>query len=170
MIWLAMAAQAAVSAGVPVSSLPARPSIAAPSPVILAAGTAVQMKTKSALDSRSIRQGQRFELIVTNDVLSGGRVVIPAGTSAVGEVLSLSEKGMFGKGAKFALQPLFIEFHGERINLAGRTDELGDKQVTAAAITTVLTPFGLFITGKSASLPAGSPLNATVRTDTPIRP
>lgn len=156
------------------ATVPAAPSAApvmAPTTVslVLPAGTPIRFVTNAAIDSRSVRQGQRFALTVADDVKIGDFVAIPKGTPAVGEILSLSEKGMFGKNAKFSLQPLFIDWAGKRINLTGRFDQAGQKQVTAAAITTFgITGFGIFITGKSATLPAGSELTGAVRTDTTL--
>jgi hypothetical protein len=92
-------------------------------------------------------------------------VVVPRGTAAVGEVEAVSGTGMFGKAARLVLQPLFIDVGGERINLIGSTSEKGKDGTTAAAITTVITPFGLFITGKKATVPSGSVLLGRVRTD-----
>ena len=103
--------------------------------VTLPAGTPVQLATVGEINSRSIRQGQRFALTVTEDVRVGDRLVILRGTPAVGEVESLREKGMFGKAAKFSLMPLFVDLPGVRVNLAGERSQRGKKAVTEAAVT-----------------------------------
>lgn len=132
------------------------------------AQTVVRLITMVEVSSRGLVQGQRVPLQVAEDVVVGGRVVIAAGTAAVGEIEALSEKGMFGKAAKFTLQPLFIDLEGRRINLAGRHQESGQEATAAAAVTTVLTAgIGLIITGKSARLPAGSEVVGELRDDVP---
>jgi hypothetical protein len=157
------------------ASPPAPPVADAPSGAPLAirlpAGTPIRFVTEAELHSKSLIQGQRFGLKVADDVKVGSALVIPRGTPAVGEVEYLSEKGMFGKSAKFTLRPLFIDLGGRRVNLDGITSQRGNRAVTEAAITTVLTGgLGVFITGKSASLPAGSSLDGTVRDDALVAP
>ena len=127
--------------------------------------------TEAAIDSRSARQGQRFTIIVAEDLNDGARIIIRKGTRAVGEVEAVSGKGMFGKSGSLRLRPLFIEIGGQRINLEGESEEAGKEQVHGAAVATALTGgLGLFITGKSAQLPAGSPLDGRVRNDAAIPP
>lgn len=151
-------------------SLQAAP-VSAPVPVpsgsvVLPAGTSVRFTTNGPIDSRSIRQGQRFGLTVADDVIIGTSTLIPRGTPAVGEVEAVSDRTQFGKGAKFTLRPLFIEFGGQRINLVGTATTKGRNQVGAAAVTTVLIGgIGLLITGRSATLSAGSELRGEIRSD-----
>ena len=135
-------------------------------PTLLKAGTPVRFVTEAAIDSRSVRQGQRFTIIVADDVLDGSQILIPKGTRAVGEVEAVSGKGMFGKAGSLRLRPLFIEWSGQRVNLDGLAEESGKKQVGGAAVATILTGgLGLIITGKSAEVPPGSELHGRVRTD-----
>jgi hypothetical protein len=112
-----------------------------------------------------VKQGQRFALRVAEDVAVGTRVAIPRGTAAVGEVDAVSGKGMFGKAAQLVLRPLFIDIGGARVNLVGSTSQKGKNGTAAAAIATAITPFGLAITGKSATVPPGAPIDGHVRTD-----
>jgi hypothetical protein len=143
---------------------------AALAPVLLPAGTAVRLVTVGPINSRSVLQGQRFALQVADDVTVGSRVVIPRGTPAVGEVEQVSGTGMFGKAARLSLTALFIEVDGERVNLAGGTEANGHDATAGAAVAVALAgTFGLIITGKSASVPAGSLLFSRVRNDVALR-
>lgn len=136
---------------------------------VLPAGTSIRLATLGPIDSRSVKQGQRFALRVTEDVTVGSRIVIPRGTDAVGEVEALSGKGMFGKAAKLTLAPLFVDVAGQRVNLVGTSVEKGSDATAGAAVGTVLVGvFGLIITGKSATVPTGSILFGRVRTDVAI--
>ena len=158
-LWAALLLQAAAP--------PAQPA----APTVLRAGTPIRFVTEAAIDSRSVRQGQRFAIVVAEDLVDGSRVLIPKGTKAVGEVEAVSGKGMFGKPGSLSLRPLFIEIGDQRINLEGAAEEVGKEQVGGAAIATVLTGgLGLVITGKSARLDAGSPLTGWVRNDATISP
>lgn len=156
---------------------PEMPALSSPIPVVqpwrpvLAAGTPLRLMTAGPIDSRNLRQGQRFALVVAEDLLVDGKVVIAKGTAATGEVASITEKGMFGKSAAFTIQPTFIDLPGQRVTLTGEHVEQGKKQVVAAAATTLLvTSLGMFITGKSATLPAGSLLTGFVRTEAILSP
>lgn len=138
-------------------------------PTLLKAGTSIRLQTEATINSRSVRQGQRFTLIVTEDVAEGARIMIAKGSRAVGEVEAVSGKGMFGKAGSLLLRPLFIEIDGQRVNLEGAIEESGRKQVGGAAVATVLTGgLGLIITGKSAQVPAGTILHARVRNDVAV--
>ena len=137
-----------------------------PASVMLPAGTPVHLVTVDAVDSRSAKQGQRFALRIDEDVSVGTTVVIQRGTAAVGEVEAVSGKGMVGKPGKLVLRPLFVEIAGQRVNLVGVNEERGKDATTGVAVGSILlSPLGMFITGKSASVPAGSPLPGRVRTD-----
>lgn len=139
---------------------------AASGSVAVPAGTPMSFVTTTQISSRSVRQGERFPLQVSEDVTLGSHVVIPKGTAGVGEVEAVSRKGMFGKAGSLVLRPLFIDIRGERVNLVGATADKGHDGTAAAAVTTALIGgFGLIITGKSAVVPAGSPLYGRVRTD-----
>jgi hypothetical protein len=146
------------------ADLPAAPSPA--SGIVVPARTRVELSTVDPIDSRSVKQGQRFALRVSADITVGSVAVIPRGTPAIGEVEAVSGKGMVGKPGRLVLRPLFIEIAGERINLIGTSDEHGkDATAGVAAGSLLLSGWGMFITGKSASVPAGSPLPARVRSD-----
>ena len=139
--------------------------------VRLAAGTPVRLVTPAAIESRAIRQGQRLALTLADDVTVGARVVIPRGTPAVGEVDSLTEKSTGGVAGRFMVKPLFIEWRGERIHLRGGREAQGDSQVAASALTSVLlSGLGVLISGTSANLPAGSIIEAEIRSHVSVVP
>lgn len=140
-----------------------------PGAVVLPADTLVQLTTVDVLDSRSVKQGQRFALKVSEDVAVGSAVVIPKGTAAVGEVEAVSGTGMVGKAGKLVLRPLFVDVAGERVNLVGVSAKRGADSTTPVAVgSLLLSGWGIFITGKSASVSAGSPLPGRVRTEVTI--
>jgi len=149
------------------ADLPAPPQAPQPAAkIVVPAQTSVQFSTVDPLDSRSVKQGQRFALRVAEDVTVGSTVVIPRGTPAVGEVEAVSGKGMVGKAGRLELRPLFIEIAGQRVNLEGTSKERGADSTTGVAVGSLLiSSLGIFITGKSASVPAGSFLPGRVRSE-----
>ncbi len=138
----------------------------APIRLLLRAGTGISMETREPLSSRTARQGQRVALEVKDSVRVDGHVVIPRGTAAVGEVARVVHRGKFGKSGKLELRAMFIELGGRRIRLEGSTGDRG-KSATAPVVAGVLLigATASLITGKSAILPAGSPLSASVWQD-----
>ena len=134
--------------------------------IVLPALTPVRLTTVDPLNSRTAKQGQRFALRVSEDVVVGSAVAIPWGTAAVGEVETVSGKGMVGKAGRLVLRPLFIEIGGKRINLVGTSDQRGKDSTAGVAVGSLLiSGWGIFITGKSATVPAGSSLPGRVRSD-----
>jgi hypothetical protein len=134
--------------------------------IVVPAQTSVQFSTVDPLDSRSVKQGQRFALRVAEDVTVGSTLVIPRGTPAVGEVEAVSGKGMVGKAGRLVLRPLFVDVAGQRVNLVGVRVERGSDATTGVAVGSLLiSGLGIFITGKSASVPAGSFLPGRVRSE-----
>lgn len=155
---LLAAADAQVAAPAPV------PSISPTRSFLLPAFTPVRLVTQAAIDSRSVRQGQRFALTVTEDVSVGDRIVIPRGTPAVGEIEAVAKKSTGGNAGRLVLVPLFIEWNGDRIYLRGRSEADGQGAVGASVATQILlSPLGVLISGRSASVPAGSSLDGEVR-------
>jgi hypothetical protein len=162
MIVLALALAAADVASPPPAGI-------APARLTNSAGTPVHLTTVVPLDSRSVKQGQRFELRVADDVRAGGIIVIQRGTAAVGDIEAVSGKGMVGKPGRLVLRPLFVIVSGERVYLAGSADERGADATTGVAVgSLLLSPLGMFITGKSASLPAGTKIYARIRSDATV--
>ena len=68
-------------------------------PLMLRTGTQVAMKTREAFttNGKKLKAGTRVQLEVAEPVMVNGAVVIPAGSPAVGEVIDVRNKGMWGK-------------------------------------------------------------------------
>ena len=133
--------------------------------VTILPGMPIHLTTVVPLDSRSVKQGQRFELRVSEDVLVESTVVIPRGSPAVGEIEAVSGKGMVGKAGRLVLAPLFIDVGGERVNLTGISVERGKDSTAGVAVGSILlSGWGMFISGKSASVPAGATVDGRTRT------
>jgi hypothetical protein len=136
---------------------------------VLRQGTPVPMKTVAPLSSKRARQGQRFDLEVTDEVRVDGMLVIPKGAHGIGEVSRVVTKGVMGKPGKLEVRVLFVEVAGTRIRLDGKAR---DKGASGAAPVVLAAPLiGLnaaFFTGKNAVLPAGSSIEGVVFQDMPL--
>ena len=133
---------------------------------VLKGGTEVPMKTVSRISSLQARQGERFDLEVTQDVLADGRVAIPRGSRGIGEVRRVVSKGMMGKSGKLEVQVLFVEIGGRRIRVDGLAADRGKAGTVGVVGVAVLAgAFGGFVTGTSAVIPAGTELSGYVFKD-----
>jgi hypothetical protein len=138
-------------------------------PLVLQAGTEVPMKTLAEVSSKLNRQGDRFDLVVSEDVLVQGHVVIPRGSRGVGEITKLVPKGAFGKSGKLEARLLYVAVGNSRIRLDGRTGDRGKSGTGATVATAVLAGvFSAFVTGTSAVIPAQSTMIGFVERDMPL--
>lgn len=137
--------------------------------LVLRHGTRVPMQTLQPLSSKRARQGQRFDLEVSEDVRVDGLVVIPKGARGVGQVSRVVSKGMMGKAGKLELSVLFVEVGGTRIRLDGKATEKGSSGAAPVVLAAPLIgTSAAFFTGKSAVFPAGTAIDGFVYKDMPL--
>jgi hypothetical protein len=145
----------------------AQPIVAAP--LALRAGTPVPLVTATEVNSKSHRQGARFDLTVSDDVRVGDLVAIPKGATAVGEVLRHVASGALAKSGRLEVELLYVTVGDRRIRLDGRRTEKGPGATGSQAMTGVfLVAIGSLLKGKSASIPAGTPITGYVHRDLPL--
>ncbi len=137
--------------------------------VMLQRGTEVKLRLMQALNSKHTKSGERFNLEVAEPVTVGGRTVIPVGTRAVGEVTNVVKKGAFGKSGKIDTQLTYVMIGDRQVRLDGRGHQAGAGG-TAATVGVAIAAgvFSAFVTGKSADLPVGAPMNGFVAEDVPV--
>lgn len=129
---------------------------AAEASLTVARGAKVQLMVINEVSTKVAKPGDRFLLRVSTPVLVGDRVIVPAGSSAYGEVISATESGIAGRSGKLATRLLHLEHAGNQIKLSGEpggAGQGGNLQIVLA--TLALTPWGLFARGNNAKLKAG---------------
>lgn len=143
-----------------------------PDSTVIRAGTRVLLKTVTPLTTKGkhLKEGDKFSLEVAEPVLINGHTVIPVGSSAVGEVTSVRNKGMWGKSGNIETRLLYVMANDRRIRLTG---SVGDKGVKAgggaiAASALVFLPAGFFMTGTSAVIPIGTQVAGIIDEDIPV--
>lgn len=144
---------------------------AAPAAHVLAAGTQIPVKVTQAVTTKgdSWKEGDQFNLAVASNVMLGDYIVIPAGTKAVGRIKWLTSRGAFGKSGKMDVELEYLDMGGRRISLDGTYRQEGNG-ATLATIGGVIAAgvFAGFITGRSAVIPEGRELTATLESDLPV--
>ena len=149
-------------------------SIAAPDTnnAVLRTGTEVALSLAEPLTTKEkqLRVGQRFKLTTSAAVVVQGQNVIPVGTPAIGEVLTVRNKGMWGKSGHFTARVLYLTVNGRQVHMTGTFDEKGSAGGWAAGAVSaiVFLPAGFFMTGKSAELPVGAPVRGFIDEDVPL--
>jgi hypothetical protein len=127
------------------------------------AGTAVEVALAEPLSTRTTRTGDTFALRLAAPLIVQGRVVLPAGTPGMGEVVESSRPGMGGKAAKLVLAARYLTRHGRRIPLDGLQLSAAGKSRTMTARAVGLTGLafaplgfvGLAVEGGQVDFPEG---------------
>jgi hypothetical protein len=116
-----------------------------------------------------LRVGQRINLEVAEAITLNGKVVIPAGSPATGEITDVRNKGMWGKSGKINARVLFVRVDGRQIRLTGAFDDKGVTGTAGVVAAIAFIPIaGFFTTGTSANIPTGSPVKAFLDEDLTI--
>lgn len=142
---------------------------------VITSGTPVLLRLRQRLttEHKALKVGQRFDLETAEPISLNGRVVIPAGSYAAGEITTIRNKGMWGKSGLIEGRFLYVRANGREVRLSGTIDDKGKKSgagATAATIATapILPIAGFFITGTSAKLEMGSTYTAYLDEDMPV--
>ena len=140
----------------------------AASATVVPANTQITLKMNQEVTTKgqSWSEGDTFELSVVHDVLLDAYIVIPRGTRAVGRITWLTSKGAFGKSGKMDVELEYMELGGRRIPINGtyRQEGEGNTVATVGGVIAVGV-FAGFITGKSARIPQGREMTATLEGD-----
>ena len=182
---LVAASSAALAQAAPEAAAPATPPAAEPVPAatpvpalavvlstpasgVVRAGTKIALKTSEPLttEGKKLRVGQRFQLEVAEAIELNGRVIIPVGSPAQGEITDVRNKGMWGKSGRINARVLYVRAYGRQIRLTGQLDDKGVTGTAGVVAAIALIPIAGFITtGTSAKIPLGSPVNAFIDED-----
>ena len=128
----------------------------------LPAGTPVMLELAQTVTTQGGRwkESDAFNLIVSEDVVSGNHVVIPRGTLAFGHVRWATGRGAFGKSGKIEVEIDHLLLGGRKIGLTGVYREEGRGALTSAGTVMAAGPLAGFIMGESGEIPHGSLLKA----------
>lgn len=139
----------------------------ADSAFVLPGGTAVPLALADEVSSRTHGQGDRVALVVTEDLMVGGRVAIPKGAPALAEIARHRATGPFGKSGMIELRLLHVDLNGRPIRLDGVRGHGGKSNVRPAIAAGVVVGavVGAVIKGKHALLPPGTRLTGYVHRD-----
>ena len=138
--------------------------------VVLKAGTPVNLKSVSSLNSKYLTQGSSVDFIVSNDVVAQGVVVVPAGSVVKGYVMEAKKASIFGIAGEFyiSIDGLYAQ-DGTYIPLSGASvSAAGDDNFVLAIACGLFTVIGFLINGDQAVLPNNTPVQGIVMVNTYI--
>jgi hypothetical protein len=139
---------------------------------ILRAGVEVPLTLREELTTRkkALRVGQRFQMEVASNIESGGIVVIPAGTPAVGEITEVRNKGMWGKSGYINARVVSLRLGDRNVRLSGTFDDKGVTGTGGVVAAIAFIPIAGFITtGTSAMIASGSGVKGFLDEDIAFR-
>lgn len=140
---------------------------AACAPVTLAAGTEIPIETSEALSSKTDVKGKIVAMAVASDVRVDGTLALPKGTPVTGQIVDAQATGGFGTSGRLVVRPLYLQIGGRTVRLSGATSE--KRGVSAGGVVGLLTLTGA-ISGRSATIPAGTPILGAVERTAVIDP
>jgi hypothetical protein len=172
----ALAQQAPALAPADASTMPppVPPGTVGPSPAgdRLPAGTIVELELTEAVASSRNQRGDKFGLRVVEAISVNGRLVIPAGSLATGQVVHAAASGGGGRPGELLLAARTIDAQDGPIALRGM--KLGgsgkDNTALALGVSMALGPIGFFVHGREIEIPAGTRVHAKLAQDVPFEP
>lgn len=132
--------------------------------VALPAGTVVHLRSEELVSSATASQGQHFKLVVDEDVLHQGRILIPRGTPAVGTVLNVERSGQMGAGSLLSIKIEYLQIGAQRVRLRRTLSSADQSQENKAEwINAAFGPFGFFVRGKDVEVASGTHISAQTK-------
>ena len=131
--------------------------------VALPALTPVLIQLDEEISSNRHKIGDKFRLHVAADVRVGDVVLIPAGSTGVGEVIHAQKSGMGGRAGELIVTARYVEAGGKRVRLRSFAPgaATGDQHVAASWATSVLVGLpGLLVQGGTLIMPRDMVANA----------
>lgn len=137
---------------------------------LVPAGSTLELEIAQALNSAVQKRGDRFAITLHAALVHEGVVVIPAGTTGMGEVVHADKSRGGGKPGELLIAARYLELDGEQVPLRGL--KLGgqgrDQTKAALGAAFVVGPLAHFIRGKEIEIPAGTIVTAKLAQDLPL--
>lgn len=137
-------------------------------PVILPRDTPVELMAPSEVTTADAVPGEVFKLRVNKPLIVSGRVVVPVGTPAFGQVVSAVDSGGLGKSGRMTARLVAIRLGATEIPLEGEMSAKGTGAGSAGVAVLFTGIVGLFHRGNNAKIKAGEILAGYVARDVTI--
>jgi hypothetical protein len=123
--------------------------VSAGTPVTLPALTPVYLRLDEGVSSNQNKPGDRFRILVAEDVRVGDVVVIPLGSVGEGEVVHAARSSAGGKAGELILAARFVRVDGREVRLRSLALGAAGRDHTNEALATsfIAGPFAMFVRG-----------------------
>ena len=133
------------------------------------AGTPVLLSLLQKASSETGNPGDIVRLAVKDDVLIDGKIVIPHGSKAIGDLGMVVKANFVGVPGHIALEVQSITTpEGIDIPVGGRLDSEGESRFVLSLVCGLFCLFPLLIRGSNTFLSEGETIQATVLTTTAV--
>lgn len=149
------------------AALPSTACLATGRAVTLTAGLEIPLVTAQPLSSRTNVKGDMVALVTAADVSVDGVVVIPKGAQATGQVVDARAKGAMGMSGRLVVRPLYLRIGDTTVRLAGVSSRKAGVEAGAIVGMVLIAPV---FTGRSAVIPPGTAMPATVERSVDVDP
>jgi hypothetical protein len=154
---------AAENEGGNAAAAPARAAAPRAQPVVLPAGTSIEVTVDQAVSSKTNNSGDHFAASIATPVLVNGKQVIPRGSAVAGMVTDAKSAGRFRGNAELSLTLMSVTVNGKPYDLQTSTftDATGSRGKRTAITTGIGAAAGAAIGaiaggGKGAAIGAGA--------------
>ncbi|MBN8808312.1 MAG: hypothetical protein J0I47_08765 [Sphingomonas sp.] len=130
--------------------VPVKPTI-----VTIPTDTPVELMAVTEVTTANVHAGSRFKLRVNRAIEVDGRVVVPVGAWAWGEITSARDAGGLGKSGQMTGHLLYLQVGEAQVPLEGDVKAKGTGAGSAGAAVLMAGVLGLFARGNNAKIKAG---------------
>lgn len=124
-------------------------------PVLIAQDTPVELMALTEVSTARAKPGSPIKLRVNKAITVDGKVIVPIGTPAFGEVIMATDAGGLGKSGVMSARLVRIQFGDLAIPLEGAMTAKGTGSGSAGVAAILAGPLGLFHRGNNAKIKAG---------------
>jgi hypothetical protein len=150
------------------------PTVIDPACCRVVAGTVIDLEIAEPITSWQHKRGDKFQLRLAQPLVVDGRLLVPAGTTGVGEIVHAAAARSGGAPGELLLAARYLDIDGGQLPLRGMKlgGSGGDNSGMAFGVSFAAGPFALFIRGHEIEIPAGTPAHAKVAEDAvlPVSP
>ncbi|MGN6358594.1 MAG: hypothetical protein ACTHLU_14100 [Novosphingobium sp.] len=132
--------------------------------------TVVQIEIAETISSRTTNLGDTFAIKLAEPLVVEGKTILPAGLTGRGEVTHVAKRGWGGRPGELIINARYVDCGDLRIPLGHLHFAVaGQNNFGGAFVTSQFIPMGqLMISGKDASIPAGTKATAQIKAEVAI--
>lgn len=133
----------------------------------VASGTLIDLEISEPITSWQHKRGDKFQLRLAQPLVVDGRLLVPAGTTGVGEIVHAAAARGGGAPGELLIAARYLDVDGGQLPLRGMKlgGSGGDNSGMALGVSFAAGPFAMFIRGHEIEIPAGTRAHAKVAED-----